>query len=177
MTAETLLDLSKLKAAWRLDVGHVADHFAFTESQRSQAAKLADESERWADLWFSDPENTEKRAKYLHDLDKVEETERDPNALEFQLERAWEVRRSVDADRRTLTGPLVERDKALREAVAKLATEEQRESAQEYVGLQDPTGLRLDPGENGARRARARTPPSRCPRRRKPLLVAGPSST
>ncbi len=134
VNGRALLDESKLKAAWRLDVGHVADHFAFTDTQRGQVGKLADEAERWIDLWFSDPENTEKRAKYLHDLDKVEETERDTNALEFQVERAWEVRRSVDADRRTLTGPLVERNKALREAVSKLATEEQRESARNTLG-------------------------------------------
>ena len=149
------LDESKLKAAWRSDVAYVADHFAFSETQRGQTAKLADEAERWIDDWFSDSENSEKRKKYFHDLDQVEQTEADPNALEFQVERAWESRRSVDADRRTLTGPLVERNKALREAVSKLATDEQRESARNtlvskiqpaFDWLLAKTGLLAAPG-------------------------------
>ena len=56
-------------------------------------------AERWADYWFSDPENEEKRKKYFHDLDQVEATERNPEALSFERERAWEARRSLDADR------------------------------------------------------------------------------
>jgi uncharacterized membrane protein YphA (DoxX/SURF4 family) len=124
-----LLDLTKLKAAWRGDVGRVADHFRFSEAQRSQAAKLADESERWADFWFSNPENAEKREKYFHDLDQVEKIERDPNAMSFQLERAWEARRSMEADRRSLIAPLVEQGKTLRDAVANLATSDQLASA------------------------------------------------
>src|SRR5205823_2036030 len=104
-----LLDLSRLKAAWRNDVERIADHFRFSEPQRSQAAKLLDEAERRADYWFNDPENHEKRQEYYHDLAQVQRTERDPEALSFQLERAWDARRRLDANRRTLTGPLVER--------------------------------------------------------------------
>src|SRR5206468_11800352 len=66
-----------------------------------------------------------KRLKYYHDLGVVQRTERDPNALSYQLERAWEARRTLDADRRTLTGPLVERGNALRAEVEKLATSDQ----------------------------------------------------
>ena len=47
------------------------------------------------------------------------------SALSFQSERAWEARRGLDADRRALIAPLVERGKALRDAVAKLATARQ----------------------------------------------------
>jgi uncharacterized membrane protein YphA (DoxX/SURF4 family) len=124
-----LLDKSKLKAAWRSEVARVADHFAFSPAQRSQAEKVADEAERWADLWFSDPENKEKREKYFHDLENVEQVERDPNAMSYQQERALETRRALETDRRSLIGPLVERGKTLREAVAKLATDEQLKSA------------------------------------------------
>ena len=128
-----MLDLSKRKSAWRADVERIADYFKFNEAQRSQAAKLVDESELWADSWFSNPENVEKRAKYFHDLDQVEKTEKDPNALEFQVERAWDARRSVEADRRSLIAPLIEHAKTLRDGVANLATTEQVASAQNTV--------------------------------------------
>ena len=78
------LDLTKLKAAWREDVNRIADHFGFDEAQRSEASKRLDEAERWADHWFSDPENVEKREKYLHDLDKVQRTESDPQAMSYR---------------------------------------------------------------------------------------------
>ncbi len=124
-----LLDESKLKAAWRADVSRVANHFGFEPAQGTQAEKLADESERWIDFWFNDFENKEKREKYLHDLDHVEQIEHDPNALSYERERALETRRGLDADRRSLIGPLVERGKTLRAAVAKLATDDQLQKA------------------------------------------------
>src|SRR5262249_6696713 len=65
------LDLTRLKETWRGDVDWVAGYFGFTEAQRGEAAKRLDEAERWADRWFSDPENQEKRKKYLHDLDQL----------------------------------------------------------------------------------------------------------
>jgi uncharacterized membrane protein YphA (DoxX/SURF4 family) len=124
-----VLDESRLKITWRSEVQRVADRFGFSEAQRGQAEKVTDEAERWIDYWFNDPANKEKREKYLHDLDYVEQVERDPNAMSYQKERAQESRRSLEADRRSLIGPLVERGKALREAVAKLATDEQRQTA------------------------------------------------
>ena len=120
-----LLDESRLKAAWRSDIERIADHYRFSEAQRSQAAKALDEAERWANAWFNDPENHEKRLKYYHDLGEVQRTERDPNALSFQLERAWDARRALDADRRALTAPLIERGSTLRAEVEKLATSDQ----------------------------------------------------
>ena len=124
-----MLDLSKLKTVWRADAERVADGFGFSEDQRSQAGKKVDESERWADACFSSPDNAEKRGKYFHDLDVVEKTERKPDALSYELERAWESRRSLEADRRSLIAPLVEQGKTLHEAVANLATSEQVASA------------------------------------------------
>jgi uncharacterized membrane protein YphA (DoxX/SURF4 family) len=124
-----LLDPPRLKAAWRNEVERVADHFGFSAAQRSQAAKLADASEQWADHWFSNPENDEKRQEYYHDLAWVQQTERDPQALSYQLERAFDARRDLNADRRALTGPLIERGETLRAEVAKLATAGQLASA------------------------------------------------
>jgi uncharacterized membrane protein YphA (DoxX/SURF4 family) len=123
------LDLTKLKASWRSDVEWIVGYFGFSEAQRAQASRQLDEAERWADRWFSDPENAEKRKKYFHELDQLEATEQNPQSLSFELERAWDARRSLDADRRAQIGPIAERGKALRDAVAKFATSEQVQDA------------------------------------------------
>jgi uncharacterized membrane protein YphA (DoxX/SURF4 family) len=47
----------------------------------------------------------------------------------YEKERAWEARRSLDADRRSLSAPLLDREAALRDAVAKLATPDQQKIA------------------------------------------------
>src|SRR5262249_31689746 len=94
-----------------------------------EAAKLLDQAELWADLSFNNPENHEKRKQYLHDLDQLERTERDPNALSYELERARDVHRSLDAERRALTGPLIEQGNTLRAEVETLATADQLQTA------------------------------------------------
>jgi uncharacterized membrane protein YphA (DoxX/SURF4 family) len=124
-----MLDPVRLKTSWKDDVSYVGDHYGFTQDQRDQAQKILDDSLRWADYWFDDPENVEKIHKYYRDLGQILTTERDPDALSFQKERASDARRSVDADRRTLILPLTGHEKALREGVAKLATAEQVKAA------------------------------------------------
>jgi uncharacterized membrane protein YphA (DoxX/SURF4 family) len=124
-----MLDPARLKESWKDDVSWIADQYAFTTDQQDKAQKILDVSLRWADYWFDDPENVEKIKKYYHDLGQVLATEQDPNALSFQKERAWESRRSVEADRRTLIQPLVGQEKSLREAVAKLVLPEQVKAA------------------------------------------------
>ncbi len=142
------LDLTKLKESWRADVDQIAGYFGFTEAQRSEASKKLDQAERWADLWFSDPENAEKRKKYLHDLDQIEATEHESKAMSFEMERAWEGRRPLDADRKSLIGPLNEREKDLRDAVARLATSEQIQGARSplisRIALQPAPGTDRD---------------------------------
>ena len=73
----------------------------FTQTQRDEAQKILDESLHWADFWFDDPDNVEKIKKYYHDLGQVLANEHDRHALSFETERAWDARRSVEADRRT----------------------------------------------------------------------------
>jgi uncharacterized membrane protein YphA (DoxX/SURF4 family) len=120
-----LLDPPRLKASWRNDVEWLAEHLKFDDKKRRQAAELADDAETWADHWFSNPDNAEKREKYYHDLRSVLEIENDLHALSYERERASEARRTLDADRRALTGPLIEREEALRAAVAGLASPDQ----------------------------------------------------
>jgi uncharacterized membrane protein YphA (DoxX/SURF4 family) len=124
-----LLDPPRLKAAWSDDVARTADQFHFDQDQKAQAQKILEDHEKWADFWFHDPENDEKRQKYYHDLGKVQAVETDPNALAFQRERAAEGRRALDADRRALTTPLIDQGNALRAAIVKLATPEQIQSS------------------------------------------------
>jgi uncharacterized membrane protein YphA (DoxX/SURF4 family) len=119
-----VLDQGKLKSRWSDDVTRIADHLKFTQEQRTEAQKLLADHLQWADYWFNDPENSEKRLKYFADLAKVQKTEQDPYALAYERERAWEARRSVDSDRRALIQPLVDRGKALGEAVANLAPDQ-----------------------------------------------------
>jgi uncharacterized membrane protein YphA (DoxX/SURF4 family) len=135
-----LLDPPRLKAAWSDEVTRIADHFHFNQEQRMQAQQALEDNLQWAEYWFHDPENDEKRQKYYHDLGKVQQTEADPNAIAFQRERAAEARRSVDADRRALTAPLIERGNALRGAIVKLATADQIMSA----GAAPPPWTNLD---------------------------------
>jgi uncharacterized membrane protein YphA (DoxX/SURF4 family) len=144
------LDPERLKASWKDDVTRIGDHFGFTLEQRDQAQKVLDENLRWADYWFDDPENVEKRQQYYHDLRQVLETEHDPEALSFQKERAWEARLSVDAARRGLIQPLLAQEKALRESIAKLATPDQVKTAgaasQAYLSWVDRSNISI-PGE------------------------------
>jgi uncharacterized membrane protein YphA (DoxX/SURF4 family) len=123
-----VLDQARLKSSWSDDVTRIADHLGFTQDQRSKAQKVLADNLQWADYWFNDPENSEKRQKYFDELAKVQKTERDPDALSYQRERAWEARRSVDSDRRALVQPLLERGKALEEAVTEIAPPDQQKA-------------------------------------------------
>ena len=52
------------------------------------------------------------------------------NRLSFQKERAQDARRALEGDRRSLLAPIaIDQQKILREAVVKLATPEQLNSA------------------------------------------------
>ncbi len=157
-----VLDASRLKESWKDDVGWLGDHYGFTPDQRDQAQKILDVNLRWADYWFDDPDNVEKIKKYYHDLANVQAVERDPDALSFQKERAWEGRRSVEADRRSLIAPIMAQQTAMRTAVAKLATPEQVSKAgatKEWLAaLADRAGLSVS---SLAQSPAADVPPSR----------------
>jgi uncharacterized membrane protein YphA (DoxX/SURF4 family) len=124
-----MLDSVRLKATWNDDVAFIAGHYGYSQEKREQAQKILDESLRWADYWFDDPENDEKIQKYYHDLGQILATEHDPDALSYQKERAWDARRSLESDRRSLIQPLAVQEKSLREGVAKLANGAQIKAA------------------------------------------------
>ena len=127
------LDPTKLKATWEETVKRIEDHYKLTDDQKSKAKALAEASYVWADYWFNNFENREAREKYLHDLEKVEQTEQNPGSMSFERERGWEARRSLEGDRRKLTGPLLAKGQELADAVIALATPEQVTAAGAYA--------------------------------------------
>lgn len=123
-----LLDPDRLRQSWADEVQRIARHFDFDEEQEVRAKKILEENELWADYWFHNHENDDRRRKYYHDLAAVQAVERDPGAMSYQRERAWEGRLALDADRKALTAPLIEQTQQLRDAVAGIATADQKEA-------------------------------------------------
>ncbi len=122
------LEPDRLKADWTADVSQITSHYSFDPEQQRKAQAILDENLKWATYWFDDPENAQKLKKYQHDLGEMHHTESDPQSLSFQTELARAARPGLEADRRSLTQPLLEHQKALREAVVKLATPEQTQA-------------------------------------------------
>jgi uncharacterized membrane protein YphA (DoxX/SURF4 family) len=127
-----LLDPARLKSSWAETVERIAKHYNFNEEQKARARDILEKNDAWADYWFNNIENYEARRKYMSDLAKVQAVEADPNAMSFERERAWESRRTLDGERRKLTGPLVAQGQVLADAVAALAPPEQQASAGTY---------------------------------------------
>ncbi len=123
----------RLKKSWAVDVERIADHFGFDKDQRTKAKAELSHSNDIADAWFSDREKSEKRAKYLHELAQVQKIEHNRQALSYEKERAAARRKELDTDRADLLKELDGQGSALREAVSKLATDEQASSAGPYL--------------------------------------------
>ena len=127
-----LLDPAQLKSGWSETIERIANHYKFTDDQKSKAKALLEQGNAWADVWFNAYDNREAREKYLSELTKVEQTERNPDALSYERERAWETRRTLEGDRKKLTAPLVAKGQELADAVVALKTPEQQASAGNY---------------------------------------------
>jgi uncharacterized membrane protein YphA (DoxX/SURF4 family) len=134
------LDPERLKADWTADVSQITSHYGFDPDQQKNAQAILDENLQWATYWFDDPENAQKIKKYEHDVREMDQTERNPESLSFQKERALDARRGLEADRRSLLGPLLERRKATRDAVISLASVDQNKSS----GVPGPPWTNLD---------------------------------
>lgn len=126
------LDPVRLKASWKDEVDRLSDHYHFDQAQRAKAQQELKASEDYADIWFEDRGTKEDRQKYYAELRKVQAIEQNPKALSYERERAAASRKDLDVDRRKLIADLDARAVTLREAVTKLATEEQREAAGTY---------------------------------------------
>ena len=99
-----LLDPAQLKSGWSETVERIENHYRFTDDQKAKAKALLEQGNAWADVWFNAYDNREAREKYLSELTKVEQTERNPDALSYRaragLGDAADARgRPQDADR------------------------------------------------------------------------------
>jgi len=126
------LDPAALKSGWSETIERISNHYGFTADQKSKAKALLEQSNTWADVWFNAYDNREAREKYLSELASVEQTERNPEALSYERERAWETRRTLEGDRRKLTAPLIAKGQELADAVVAKKTPEQQASAGNY---------------------------------------------
>jgi uncharacterized membrane protein YphA (DoxX/SURF4 family) len=126
------LDPDRLKAGWSNEIAQVAAHYGFSADQQSKAREAEKKSEEFADRWFHDRENLEKRAKYYHELGAVQKVEQDLGAIAFERERAWAKRKELFNEQKELTKDLDAEAANLRELVAKVATPEQARSAGPY---------------------------------------------
>lgn len=126
------LDTDQLKKTWGAEVDRIGTHYGFNEEQRGKAKEELAKAEKFADTWFLDPENNEKRRKYQHDLGEVEKVERDFGAMSFERERAWARRKDLELDRTNLTREIDDHTATLRIAVTNLATSAQKDLAGPY---------------------------------------------
>jgi uncharacterized membrane protein YphA (DoxX/SURF4 family) len=77
-------------------------------------------------------ENRQKIKAYLANLDDLARLEAKPNKMSYEIERYYEARKNLEADRRALTAPIESWTKALRDSWNGLATPDQREKFGPY---------------------------------------------
>ena len=82
------LDPDHLKAEWTADVTRITAHFGFDADQQKKAQTILEENLQWATYWFNEPANAEKLKKYEHDVSQMERTERNPESLSYETDRA-----------------------------------------------------------------------------------------
>ena len=123
-----LLDPARLKAGWEETSTGSPSTTGSTTTSRAKAAGAPGSSEAWADVLVQRPRERREAAEVLsRPRPRSQETERNPEALSFERERAWETRQDPgrgpqDADRRRSTAAGSELSRRGR---CKLATPEQ----------------------------------------------------
>ena len=130
-----MLEPDRLKKSWADMAEDVGKFYGFDEDQKGKVKQLLADADVWADYWFANPDNVKNRDKYYHDLGQAMKVERDPNAMSFEKERAYEARKTLDGDRKTLTAPIVTQTEALKGAILGLATPDQKKAKEEAFHL------------------------------------------
>lgn len=121
-----------LKGDWAKEIEDYANHYGFSNEQKTEAEAVLARASESADLWFHIPENKFRVRKYMNDLRKVILTERDPEALESQRELAYKERQKLNTERKELLAILDGWSEKLHEDWSGLATAEQREQKGAY---------------------------------------------
>ena len=138
-TAWRLLDPARLKASWA-ETSSGSRPLRVRRGPAGQGRKdLLEQSDVWADIWFSDIENDEKRRQVPpRTRARSSRSSANPEALSFERERAWRAAKDLDGDRKKLTGRLDAQGQALRRGGrSTLATPEQQAAAGPYVAPLD----------------------------------------
>ena len=143
-TSASLRDPELVKAAWKEEVQQIINHYKFNDAQKGKAQALLNKSLDWAEHWFHHHDNVEKLAKYKHDLEMVEKTEANENALSFERERSWEARRLAETDRKALVAPIVQAGTELHDNVVAIASESDATAEQKAMGPIKPKWTSLD---------------------------------
>ena len=52
-----LLDPAQLKSGWSETIERIANHYKFTDDQKSKAKALLEQGNAWADVWFNAYDN------------------------------------------------------------------------------------------------------------------------
>lgn len=121
-----------LKQTWKAELNQYANHFGFDREQKAAAEKALADSSLQADNWYRNPENRNRVRKYMADLRRVIQTERDPKALSYQRERAYKDRQKLNSERAELLGLANGWTTSLHEKWAGLATPEQVQAKGPY---------------------------------------------
>jgi uncharacterized membrane protein YphA (DoxX/SURF4 family) len=119
----------RLKKSWAAERDRIVAHYGFDPEQRAEADKALKNAEAIADTWFLDLDNAQKIKKYEADLYRVQQIERDPEALAYQRALAYKDRKALEATRRELIEPIETWTKTLRDSWLKIATDEQERRA------------------------------------------------
>ena len=107
----------------------IVAHFGFNDDQKAKAKAALDSAEKNAANWFRDPEIVQKIAKYRAGIDRLQRVEAEPPPISFDRERASDLRREVNADRRELLKTVDVWSSALDKLWIGLATDEQLKTA------------------------------------------------
>ena len=126
------LDFDKVKETWRADLDRAAAHYGFDDKQKAEAGSTLAKQEADAEVYFRDPETRDKIKKYLDNLDALARLDAKPNKMSYEVERYYEGRKSLEADRKALVAPIDSWSKALRDAWNALATDDQKAAAGTY---------------------------------------------
>jgi uncharacterized membrane protein YphA (DoxX/SURF4 family) len=126
------LDLDKVKESWRLDRDRIVAHFGFNDAQKKAADEALAKQDKAAQDYFEDPATRENIRKYLDDLDSLARLDAKPKKMSYEIERYYDARKSLEADRKALVAPVDSWARVLRDSWVALATPEQAVNAGPY---------------------------------------------
>lgn len=96
------IDEAKLKKRWRARLDQIAAHFHYDAKQRAVAETALESAEKNATNWFRDAETVQKLDKYREGIARLKRYDVDPPPTAYERERAEDLRKALNADRREM---------------------------------------------------------------------------